>query len=77
MTTATASKVLWWDGNSVVCPDHMGATLKAKLEKRKGGSCVTSFGVAYKMDEVEIADLEATFKRDLCTDCHYLATVGA
>jgi len=55
----------------------MGATLKAKLEKRKGGSCVTSFGVAYKMDEVEIADLEATFKRDLCTDCHYLATAGA
>lgn len=56
----------------------MGMTLKAKLEKRKGGSCVTSFGVAYQMSDAEIADLKSIAgDRDLCHECHFLASVGA
>ena len=73
----TATKVIWWDGNSTTCLDHMGMTLRAEVEARpRKKTHITRFGEAYKMDLDEVKAIQAIMENEeICEGCAYKAGV--
>lgn len=67
------TQVIWWDGTSTTCVEHMGYTLKAEIEahpRRK--THITNWGEAYILPDAEIKEL-LTFVDELCETCAYEA----
>jgi hypothetical protein len=76
---ATATKQIWWDGNSTTCVEHMGFTLKSEVEARpRKKSHITCFGEAYLMDADEVKAIQAIMESEIiCETCAYKAGTHA
>lgn len=71
----TATKAIWWDGNSMTCVAHAGMELTGYLTSNpRKKSHNTRFGQAYLLTQSEMDEIQAIAPdRELCETCEYKA----